>query len=60
VSLANSSENESAQKKKSLEVQLKRDKDGCPILPSLKEIDCHSLLYKKQLIGKFVTDIYGL
>jgi hypothetical protein len=39
-------------------VKLTTDKDGYPILPSLKEIDGRGLLYKKQLIGKFLGDIY--
>jgi hypothetical protein len=39
-------------------VKLTMDKDGYPILPSLEEIDRRGLLYKKQLIGKFLGNIY--
>jgi len=38
---------------------LKRNKDGYPMLPSLEEINGHTLLYKKKLIGKFMSDVYG-
>jgi hypothetical protein len=50
----------STKKKKRPEIRLKRNKHGHPILPSLEEINHHDLLYKKQLIGKFMTDAYGL
>ncbi|KAF8486612.1 hypothetical protein F5888DRAFT_1640084 [Russula emetica] len=54
------SEDESARKKKSpeIEIKLKRNKDGYPILPSLQEISHHGLTYKKRLIGKFMGDVY--
>jgi hypothetical protein len=60
ASLADGSENVSTRKQKNPKVKLKKKKDRYPILLSLKKIDHHGLLYKKQLIGKFVSDIYGL
>jgi len=54
------SKGRSGQKKESTKVKLKTDKAGYPILPSLEEINCHGLEYKKRLIGKFMGDIYGL
>jgi hypothetical protein len=54
-----SSEDDSSRKKKSPEIRLKRNKHGHLILPSLEEIDRHGLLYKKRLIGKFMSDAYG-
>ena len=60
VEVIHGSEDESARKKKGPpEIKLKRDKDGYPILPSLEEINSNGLLYKKQLIGKFMGDMYG-
>ena len=59
VSVIDGSDDEFARKKKSPEIKLKKDKDGYPTLPSLEEIDGHGLLYKKQLIGKFMSDMYG-
>jgi len=35
------------------------DKARYPILPSLEEINCHGLEYKKRLIGKLMGDVYG-
>ena len=46
-------------KKEIPEINLPKDKNGYPILPSLEEIDCHGLEYKKRLIGKFMSDVYG-
>ena len=40
-------------------IELKRDRHGWPALPSLEEIQGRSLTYKKRLIGKFMTDVYG-
>jgi len=42
-----------------MEVILKKNKDGCPILPSLEEIECRKLVYKKKLIGRFMGDVYS-
>lgn len=61
-SLTDSSDSEGeshGRKKKSPEVKLKRNKEGYPILPSLEEMDRHGLLYKKQVIGKFMAAVYG-
>ena len=58
--LTDGSEDESARHQpKTPVVKLTTNRDGYPILPSLKEIDGRGLLYKKQLIGKFLGDIYG-
>jgi hypothetical protein len=46
-------------KKNKKKIKLKRNKDGYPILLSLEEIDHHALIAKKQLIGRFMRDIYG-
>ena len=54
------SEDDSSRKKRSPEIKLKRNKDGYFILPSPKEIDRHGLLYKKRLIGKFMSNAYSL
>jgi hypothetical protein len=59
VSVIDGSDDESARKKNSPEIKLKKDKDGYPTLPSLEEINRHGLLYKKLLIGKFMGDMYG-
>jgi hypothetical protein len=59
VSVNDGSDNESAGKKNSPQIKLKKDEDGFPTLPSLEEINGHGLLYKKQLIGKFMGDMYG-
>ena len=48
----------SAKKEENLAVKLNTDKVGYPILPSIKETDGKGLLYKKWLIGKFMTDVY--
>jgi len=53
------SKDDSSRKKKSPEIRLKRNKHGHLILLSLEEIDWHGLLYKKQLIGKFMSDTYS-
>jgi hypothetical protein len=47
-------------KQKKLEIKLQKDKNGYPILPSLKEIDSHDLLYRKRLIGKVISNTYCL
>jgi len=57
--MADSSGGEPRQKQKSLEIKLKMDKNGYLILPSPEEIDGHDLLYKKRLIGRFMSDVYG-
>jgi len=57
--LTNGNESGSKKKKESPEIKLQKNEDGYPILPSLEEIDPHSLEYKKKLIGKFMGDVYG-
>jgi len=57
--MADSSKDEPRQKQKSLEIKLKMNEDGYPILPSPEEIDGHDLLYKKRLVGRFMSDVYG-
>jgi len=47
-------------KKECLEIKIKRNKDGYPILPSPEEVDRHELPCKKKFIGRFMGDIYGL
>jgi hypothetical protein len=42
-----------------MEVILKKQSNGYPILPSLEEIEGHLLIYKKKLIGKFMSDVYS-
>lgn len=59
VSLTNGSEDEPAPKQKNPNIQLKTGGDGYPMLPRLDEIDGHGLPYKKQLIGKFMGDVYS-
>ena len=53
------SKDEPKEKGKSLEVKLKKNKKGYPILPSVKEIDGLTLIGKKKLIGRFMADMYG-
>ena len=40
-------------------MKLKKNKKGYPILPSIKEIDGLTLIGKKELIGRFMADVYG-
>jgi len=54
------SENEPKGKGESLEVKLKKNKKGYPILPSVEEIDGLTLIDKKKLIGRFMGDVYGV
>jgi hypothetical protein len=42
-----------------MEVNLKTDKNGLPLLPSWDSIKNEKLDYKKQLIGKFMGEMYG-
>jgi hypothetical protein len=41
------------------EIKLQRDKNGFPLLPKWDKLENAQLDYKKRLIGKFMTDIYG-
>jgi len=41
-------------------INLQKNNKGYPILLSLEEINHHGLEYKKKLIGKFMSDVYGL
>jgi hypothetical protein len=59
VPVVDGSEDGSSRRKKSPEIKLRTDEDGYPMLPSLEEINSHGLLYKKQLIGKLMGDMYG-
>jgi hypothetical protein len=43
-----------------VKINLKVNKDGYPILPSHEEINSLGLMYAKQLIGKFIADVYSL
>jgi hypothetical protein len=47
-------------KQKKPEIKLQKDKNRYLILPSLKEIDSHDLLYRKRLIGKVISNAYCL
>jgi len=58
--MTNRSEDEPKKKKKTREIKLKRGKHGYLILPSLEDINGYELQCKKQLIGRFITDIYSL
>ena len=42
------------------EIKMKMDKGGYPILPSAEEVTNHDLLCKKKLIGRFMSNVYGL
>lgn len=57
--MSDGSEDEAPKKRKNPGVELKRNNDGYPILPSLEDLDGYDLLYKKRLIGKFIGDVYG-
>ena len=60
VPLTEGSEDESTPKQKTRYINLKKNRDGYPMLPSLEEINRGDLLYKKMLVGKFIGDMYGL
>lgn len=53
------SEDESERRRRTPEIKLKQNEDSYPMLPSIEEFEGHELLYKKQLIGRFIRDIYG-
>ena len=59
--MADGSESEAARKEKIPPINLKRNSDGYPVLPSFEEIDedYHGLLAKKLIIGKFMSEVYG-
>jgi len=54
------SEDEPKKKKKTREIKLKRGKHRYLILPSLEDINGYELQCKKQLISRFITNIYSL
>jgi hypothetical protein len=56
--LDDGSDDDSEGKKKSGSIRMKRNNNGYPILPSMEEIDGYELVYKKQLIGTFIGDVY--
>lgn len=39
--------------------KLAHNSQGYPILPSIEDINAKGLLYKKILIGRFMSDVYG-
>ena len=57
--MTDGNEDEAPRKQKGTAIKLKRNEDGYPILPSVKEISSYGLLSKKKLIGKFIGDVYG-
>ena len=40
-------------------INLKKGKDGYPILPSIEDILKHNLFQRKMLIGKFIRIVYS-
>jgi hypothetical protein len=64
VSESSDSESETPGKRKRRrkedpKVKLKHDSRGYPILPDLEEINGRSLLYRKRVIGEFISEVYS-
>jgi len=53
------SDDEPERRRRTQEIKLRRNKDGYLMLLSIEDIEGHELLYKKQLIGRFIGDIYS-
>ena len=47
-------------KQECLEIKMKMDIHGYPIPPSHEDVADHDLLCKKKLIGRFMSNTYGL
>ena len=59
TSLEDGSGDESSRKQRKEDIKLKRNKDGYSILPSREDADRQGLTYKKRLVGRFMTNVYG-
>ena len=57
--MTNHSDDKLERRRRTQEIKLRQNKDGYPMLPSIEDIEGHELLYKKQLIGRFIGDIYS-
>jgi hypothetical protein len=53
------SEEENRNKGATPKVKLPMDEKGYPVLPSWEAIDRGGLMYKKMVIGKFMSEMYG-
>ncbi|KAH9027300.1 hypothetical protein EDB84DRAFT_1563480 [Lactarius hengduanensis] len=54
------SEEESRNRGATPKVKLSIDENGYPVLPSWEAIDRGGLMYKKMVIGKFMSEMYGI
>ncbi|KAI9428306.1 hypothetical protein H4582DRAFT_2067823 [Lactarius indigo] len=55
---ADSGEEDRKRKDKTPKVKLPMDENGYPVLPKWEDIDREGLMYKKVVIGKFMSEMY--
>ncbi|KAI9436741.1 hypothetical protein H4582DRAFT_2078444 [Lactarius indigo] len=57
---ADSGEEDRKRKDKTPKVKLPMDENGYPVLPKWEDIDREGLMYKKVVIGKFMSEMYRI
>ncbi|KAI9440947.1 hypothetical protein H4582DRAFT_2074735 [Lactarius indigo] len=57
---ADSGEEDRKRKDKTPKVKLLMDENGYPVLPKWEDIDREGLMYKKVVIGKFMSEMYQI
>ncbi|KAI9433116.1 hypothetical protein H4582DRAFT_2082572 [Lactarius indigo] len=57
---ADSGEEDRKRKDKTPKVKLPMDENGYPVLPKWEDIDREGLMYKKVVIGKFMSEMYQI